>query len=388
MKLLIIAERFLPQRGGLAASTARIAKGLAARGVKVHLFNITSELEPSDLESGSWDDIVVHRFGQFKKFDRTYMVACRAIELLHRRHPFDAFMGMYLVHAGYLAATQGRLLEVPSLVMARGNDVDRELWRSDRLPFLIKTLEWATAVGCVSKELTDKCRALGNRDDVHWTPNSVDADVFTPADADPELKLSLGLGKGPVVGFSGELRFKKGLHHVVEAARRLSESIPGVHFLLVGGVRGDDRDEYDALLKDDDELAQILVEAPYEKDQQKLADYYRLMDVLFLPSLWEGMPNAALEAMACGVPVVAGEIGGLKDLIEPGKTGYLFPPGDLESALEVLPTALAMPGDIRRDMSARARKKVTTEFTLDKEIDRIMYTLDRIHNNASKPDNR
>ncbi len=378
MRLLIIAERFLPQRGGLAVSTARIAEGLACRDVEVHLFCFTDNIEPGDLESGRWENLVVHRLGRFKKFDRTYMVACRAIELLHRRHPFDAFIGMYLVHAGYLAAMEGRLLSVPSLIMARGNDVDRELWRSDRLPFLLGALEWASAVGCVSKELVDKCRLLGGREEIYWTPNSVDAKRFESGDADPELKISLGLGKGSVVGFSGELRFKKGIHHVIEAARRISESTPGTHFLLVGGVRDDDRKEFDKLLDEEPSLKQVIVEVPYEKDPKKLVDYYRLMDVIFLPSLWEGMPNAALEAMACGIPVVASDVGGLKDLVEPTKTGFLFPPGDLDGAIEALTTALAMPSDVRRALGTRAREKVLEQFTSEKETGRIMEILDRI----------
>ena len=378
MRLLIIAERFFPQRGGLAASTARIAEGLLNEDVEVHVFHITKDLAPGDLESGKWRGLIVHRIGEFKKFDRAYMVACRAIELLHRRHPFDALMGMYLVHAGYVAAMEGRLLGLPSLAMVRGNDVDRELWRGARLPFVMAALKWASAVGCVSKELEEKCRRLGGRDDVYWTPNSVDAEVFSPGEPEVELKISLGLGKGPVVGFSGEMRFKKGMHHVIEAARKISESNPGAHFLLVGGVRADDREEFDALTDREESLRQVVVEAPYISDQKKLVTYYRLMDVLFLPSLWEGMPNAALEAMACGVPVVGAEVGGIKDLIEPTKTGYLFPPGDLENAIEMLTAALAVPGDVQRAMGKRAREKVINDFSLEHEINNIKKILEGI----------
>jgi len=383
MRLLIICERFFPQRGGLAASAGRIASGIAARGVEAHVFCLVDDLPQGDLETGQWNNILVHRLGKFKQNDRSYMVACRAIELLHRRHPFDALMGMYLVHAGYLAAMEGLLMGVPTLAMARGNDVDREMWRAEHQPFVLGALKWATAVGGVSNELVDKCRLFGGREQVYWTPNSVDAEVFKPGEAEPELRLSLGLGKGPVVGFSGELRFKKGLHHFVEAALRISESKSGAHFLLVGGVREDDREEYERLLKEEPSLKQVLVETPYIKDPGRLAAHYRLMDVLFMPSLWEGMPNAALEAMACGIPVVASDAGGLKDMVEHPKTGLLFPTGDIDAAIESLTAALAMPGDVLRAIGKRAREKVLVEFTLEKESQRILDILNRIVNKNS-----
>jgi glycosyltransferase involved in cell wall biosynthesis len=190
--------------------------------------------------------------------------------------------------------------------------------------------------------------------------------------------MSLGLGKGMVVGFSGELRFKKGMHHLIETAKNVSQTVSDVKFLLVGGVRSDDREEFDSLLEEDPALKQIIVETPYVKDAQKLAEYYNLMDVMFLPSLWEGTPNAALEAMACGIPIVASDAGGLKDLIERPKNGFTYPAGDLEAAVETLTHVLTTPGDARRAMAARAREKITTEFTPYKEIGRILEIFNRI----------
>ena len=387
MRLLLIAERFMPQRGGLAVSTRRLAMSLASRGVEVHLFVLTGEVDPGDLVSGRMDNIFIHRLGRFNKFDRSYMVACRAIELLHRRHPFDAVMGVYLMYAGYLAAMEARMLDLPCLTMARGNDVDREIWRPENVPLLMATLKWSTAVGCVSEELVKKCRELGAREGVYFTPNSVDSDLFSPGESDPELKISLGLGKGRVVGFSGEMRFKKGMHHFVEIAGRISESNPGTHFMLLGGVRNDDRDDYDRLLRDEPGLENVLVEIPYVENQTELAKYYRLMDFLFIPSLWEGMPNAALEAMSCEVPVVASTAGGLADLVDAPRSGYLFPPGDYDAGAEALTAALALPDNLRRKMGRLSRERVIRKFSPKIETDRVFEILEKIiAENASEKD--
>ena len=90
------------------------------------------------------------------------------------------------------------------------------------------------------------------------------------------------------------------------------------------------------------------------------------------------MPNTALEAMACGLPVVASDAGGLKDLVEHPKTGFLFPPGDIDAAIEALTAVLTMPGDVRRAMGHRAREKVLNEFAQEKETQRIIEILNRI----------
>lgn len=378
MRLLIIAERFFPQRGGLAVSANRIARNLAARDAEVHVFTMTKEIAGGDLESARFENILAHRLGAFSSFDRTYMVACRAIELLHHRHPYDAIIGIYMVYSGYLAAMQGRMLGVPSLALARGNDVDRELWRPERFQFLKAAVDWASAIGCVSTELVKKCNLIAGSDKAHFIANSVDTNVFTPGEGDAELRLSLGLGKGPVVGFSGEMRFKKGMHHFIEAARQLSATNPSARFLIAGGVREEDRAEYESALNEEPSPRNVIVEAPYLKKPEEIVNYYRLMDILFLPSLWEGMPNAALEAMACGKPVAASSAGGLADLVDAPRTGRLFAPGDFEAGIDALKSILSMPGDVLRAMGIRARERVIEEFSPEKETSRVLELIDSI----------
>lgn len=183
---------------------------------------VDENLEAGDMDSVDREGIFIHRLGRFKKDDRTDMMMGRAIESLHSRHPFDALIGMYLVKAGFIVALEAKLLGLPSLVMARGNDVDREIFRPQNHPFVMGALNMASAVGCVSLELVAKCKAFRGRDGIYYTPNSVDGEIFTPGKGDEKLREELGLG-GTVIGFSGELRFKKGMHHLLMAAHQVAE---------------------------------------------------------------------------------------------------------------------------------------------------------------------
>lgn len=378
MRILFLTERYPPDRGGLAHSSERIASGIAKRGIEIHVLYVDGAVGAGDLESIMQDRIIIHRVGPFPEEDRTSMTICRVIDLLNTQRPFDALMGMYLVKAGYIAALEAKLLGIPSLVMVRGNDVDREIFRPENQPYVLGALQMASAIGCVSRELIAKCRALTDRNGIHYTPNSVDNSVFSPGAPDTQLKKILGLSE-LVIGFSGELRFKKGMSHILAAAEQIIERFPSVKFLLLGGVRVDDEKEYKQLLEDAPMLKELVVEVPYISGKpSELCKYYRLMDVIFMPSIWEGMPNACLEAFACGVPAVGSTAGGLRDLIEPGITGYSFAPGDFQGAMQALNDFLSLPADRRRAMGALAREKILIEYSPDMETDRILEIIKEI----------
>ena len=366
-----------------------------------------------DIESAAGDGFILHRIGPFREEDRTLMAMCRSVELLNSRHKFDALMGMYLVKAGYIAAFEAKLLGIPSLVMVRGNDVDREIFRPFNQPYVVGALQMATAIGCVSREAISKCSALvdcsgqvapltdqgkgyptfteggvpfsplaGKRRHkrINYTPNGVDTSLFTPGAPDENLRSALGLGDA-VVGFSGEMRFKKGMSHFLAVAEYISERFPAVKFLLVGGVRADSEKEY-AELYDDSPILNPdksgLVETPYIEEPAELCKHYRLMDAIFMPSLWEGMPNACLEAFACGVPAVSSTAGGLRDLIEPGVNGFSFAPGDFSGAANALCDFLSLPAEQRRAMGAKARERILHDYTTEIEIERIMAILNSL----------
>ncbi|MGL4550885.1 MAG: glycosyltransferase [Gemmataceae bacterium] len=312
MPTLFLAEKFPPDLGGVAASAGRLAASFAAVGRPAHVFTLTRDLaagsaECRDLTGGA----VLHRFGQSRHLDFTLQQALTYLEWLHARHRFRLVWGHYAHTAGFLAAWLGRTLGLPSAVAVRGNDLDRQLFPPGDLSRLVWMLDAASRVVCVSDDLARKVKALAGRD-ADVLPNAVDTAVFTPGlrPANP----------APVIGFSGELRAKKGLTFLLHAL----DAVRHARLLVIGEVRGGDRGEWERLCVGLGLGGRVEVTG-HLSDPSAVAAQLRRCDVFALPSLWDGMPNGLLEAMACGVPVVASDAGGIPEVLTDGQTGVVVP---------------------------------------------------------------
>lgn len=154
---------------------------------------------------------------------------------------------------------------------------------------------------------------------------------------------------------------QKGLPILLETARRVSRSHPGVRFEVLG--EGPDR----AMLEDRARQMGVsdVVRFPgvVTDVTRKLTEY----DLFVLPSLWEGMPIALLEAMVAGRPIIATAVSGSAELVLDGETGRLVPPGDAEALAAVIEELLRDPQSAV-DMAARARDRVRRDFSIDRMV--------------------
>jgi glycosyltransferase involved in cell wall biosynthesis len=259
------------------------------------------------------------------------------------------------------------------VVSLRGNDVDRAMFHGPRLPFLTWTLEHADTLLGVSNEILGRVRALtGRRRGLRRVPNGVDAMTFRPdAPAPAEIEALVDAPR-PWIAFSGEARLKKGLPILLDLASRVAATDGGT-VVLLGGVRRDARPLLDRwLARAGSAAAARLREAPYVTDVKALAGLYAAMDLCVFPSLWDGMPNAALEAMAAARPVVATAVGGLPEIIEHGVSGFLVAPHALEEFADDALAVLERPDAERARVGAAARARVMRDFTLEAERDAVL----------------
>jgi len=129
-----------------------------------------------------------------------------------------------------------------------------------------------------------------------------------------------------------------------------------------GVQRGDLEDQTQAL-----GLADAVVFAGFRTDVPALL---RAADVFVLPSLLEGLPNTALEAMSVGLPVVATRVDGVPEAVVDGETGLLVPPEDSAALAEALGKLLAEPGT-RSAMGEAGRLRAETEFSVERMLDAV-----------------
>ncbi len=167
---------------------------------------------------------------------------------------------------------------------------------------------------------------------------------------------------GPVAGAVATLRRQKRLDLLVDATPEVLRRVPAARVVVVGNgpLAASLRDRAERLGLAGEPRFQLLPFAP------PVERYLRALDVFVLPSDWEGLPIAVLEALACGVPQVATDVGGTSEAVT-GDTGVLIPPGDAAALAEAL-VALLQDGDRRRRMAEAAVLRHRWGFTLERMI--------------------
>lgn len=157
------------------------------------------------------------------------------------------------------------------------------------------------------------------------------------------------------------LRPEKNHETLIAAAALLADSCPALRYQIVGD--GSRRRELEALAR----RAGVDRIIEFSGHREDIPSVLAASDVFVLPSRSEAFPNAAIEAMAAGLPVVASAVGGLRDLIDPGRTGILVPPGD-PSLLAAALKGLYENPERAWEIGAAARAEVLGRYSFDRMV--------------------
>lgn len=370
MKIALLSEKYTPDIGGLAISAGRLGHLLSSAGHDVHAFAPSGSLSPSETRTLPSGSLRITRFGPHKRVDDTLVDWFELIVEEHKREPFDILHAYFLPQAGFVASYAGKYLNIPSVASIRGNDIERAAFDPSRFSHVIYALQNANAVTTNASVLAEKAKAFLQRE-ITIIPNGIDTELFKPMEKNQALAQALGIspsaeGRGStrVIGFVGELREKKGLRVFLSAYAQVNKRNP-VTLLIVGEVRpGEDQKLFNDL-KESIPNANIIVTGHIA--HKDLPAYYSLMDVFVHPSLRDGMPNAVLEAMACGKTVIATPVGGVMDVIEDGVNGMLVSVNDVDGLAAKIAEALTQP-ERREAIGSAARATVLSHYTLEKEL--------------------
>ena len=236
----------------------------------------------------------------------------------------DVFHGQWVV-SGWLGLLTRFIHGRPVVATLRGSDL--ALLRGLPQGAARRLLQGFDVITTVSREIRSAVLELGlDGERVRLIPNGVDTSLFRPGDK-KECRADLGLDpNAPLMLYAGRLSPEKGVRDLIRAVPVLLGNHPAAKVILLGDGTLEKELRADIRKRGLERSVEIRPAVP----RWELVGWYNAVDLVCLPSHREGRPNTVLEALACGRPVLATEVGGVPELIEHGLNGFLTPSRDPE----------------------------------------------------------
>ncbi|HEX9282667.1 MAG TPA: N-acetyl-alpha-D-glucosaminyl L-malate synthase BshA [Gemmatimonadales bacterium] len=358
-----------PTYGGSGAVATELGLELARRGHEVHIISYAS---PFRLRGGYAERVTFHEVvpADYPLFEHSPY----ALALAVKQHEVALREGLELMHAHYAiphAATawlaKQMLKEQRDLkVVTTLHGTDITLVGQDPSYFTITkfSIEHSDAVTAVSEFLKEETyRAFGCVGcDVQVIPNFVSAADFSPAtDGGGTCRRALAPAGHKILIHVSNFRPVKRIVDVVRIFAAVRRALPAT---LVLAGDGPDRD----IAEEEVDRLGLRADVRFPGKVDRVPDLLRGSDLFLLPSQNESFGLGALEAMACGVPVLASRVGGLPEVVVDGETGYLAPVGAVDEFAERAVTVLkdpALHARLRAGAAARA-----SEFSAERIVPR------------------
>jgi glycosyltransferase involved in cell wall biosynthesis len=197
--------------------------------------------------------------------------------------------------------------------------------------------------------------------------NAIDTQKFSSSAVDKRAKLKeLGIPAGrKIVTTVGSCEERKGHHYLIEAAEQITRKMTDVHFLFVGDTAADP--EFVNLMREMLGAKKLQDRISFTGTRTDIAEILSVTDIFVLPSLYEGLSIALLEAMASGLPVIATSVGSNPEVVANGINGFIVPPKDPQLLAHKIEGLLADPAKAA-DMGSQGRRRVKEAFGIDRLV--------------------
>lgn len=380
MRILIINSEFPPIGAGAGNASANLARCLIEMDQEVMV--LTSRYSDLPREENRRGMRIIRVPARRKRADRSMAYeqvsfilggGLWALPLVRQWRP-DIVLAFFGMPSGAIALLINWLFKVPYVVSLRGGDVPGfrpyDFARYHKIIGPILRLIWrhAGAIIANSGGLRSMAQLFDRTIPIQIIPNGVDPAYFTPPSRE---------WNSPRLLFVGRVVYQKGVDLLLHALGNLKE-LPWELTVVGDGPQRSPLENLAFNLDIDDRVHFI----GWKKNEALVAQYH-CANVFTYPSRHEGMPNAVLEAMASGLPVIATDIAGNEELVIPGKTGLLVEPEnqqDLEKALRKL---IPNP-QLRARMGASGRERIKEGFTWNQTSTQYLRVLERVYRGKKK----
>jgi glycosyltransferase involved in cell wall biosynthesis len=345
MNITLLTTSFPEYQGDLAGIfVAYLAQELVRQSLHVR---VIAPHSPATSRYELFDTIPIYRFQYFypaiwqrvsygygipanlktsflAKIGLPFFLISFAREVLRHRHLTDLYHAQW-IFSGVVAVAGQKIHGKPVVLTIRGSDLN--LVRGKFLTSLVTSIFHRVAmITTVSEALREKVLGLGvPPEKVQTIPNGINCRIFQPLPKEKiRHQLHLPLDH-KVILWVGRFVAIKGVEFLIQAIPEVLAKEPKALFILIG--HGDCEEQIKRLVQQKG-VTQV-VKFTGKIPSEHIPLWMNAADILVLPSLNEGRPNVVLEAMACEVPVVATNVGGIPEIVKEGENGFLVPPEDI-----------------------------------------------------------
>jgi len=347
--------------GGSGIVATELGKMLAFRGHHVHVLSTNTPFRLGDYQPGlSFHRVEAPTYPVFREPQYLLALANKIVQV-SREERLDIVHAHYAVPhatAAYLAdqilSADGAGAPPKTVTTLHGTDITLVGSDASYRRVVAFSIEQSAGVTAVSKSLRrDTMMTLGTKRDIRVIPNFIDCTQYRKR-VDPDLRRQLSPAGESVVMHVSNFRPVKRLDVVLDVFLHVRRKTPA-RLVLVGD--GPDREALETRVRH----LGLTNNVVFAGEQQDLVGWLSAADVFLLPSSQESFGMAALEAMACEVPVVASHVGGLPELVHDGETGFLCDVNDVDGMAERALVAL-LDRDLRAHMTRAAVEAVRSQY--------------------------
>lgn len=369
MKILMIIGQYHPVSGGAEKECQKLSRRLQREGMAVTVLTQSCEGLPG---YEVIDEIPVYRkMGGWHLYEYTYMLSVLWFLLKHfREYDIIQCFGLYLFIPP--VALMKYLFKKRAIARIEGPGSSGDFHRIRKLrcgKLILGSAKTLDRIISISADIGLEIKENGFPDHaVVSIPNSVDVEHFQPGENGAR-------GKVRSICFIGRLSDEKGIGYLIRAMEGIKKEWKEIKLFIVGDgpIRSG--------LEDLSRQLGLMEEISFAGNTDAVLSYYQKADIFVLPSLSEGLPLSLLEALSCGLPVIATAVGGNREILDPdyagetipvsnylvGEFGLLVNPEDVEG-LEGAVLRLLRDGGLSNQMRKRVRKYVHQNYGVDRVI--------------------
>ncbi len=360
LTILFIIRYFHPYIGGMEKKTLGLASKLMQRGVPVEV--VTSRFYGTWPQHELVKGVSVCRLPspRIKIIGAFVFLISLFTYLLKNRSRIAIIQTFQVGYCSAVAILIGRILSKPTLLNLACSGRGGDIYRHTRTPWgrvFLLLCGYASRIVILNREMLQELQTISyNPHRVVYIPNGVDLTIYCESYERESLRKQLGITEEKVILYTGRLARQKGLEFLIHAFASLSVVIP-VKLYIMGSGR--ELPRLKRLVKQYDAEHRIKILPAVEE----VVTYLQIADIFVMPSLYEGLSNSILEAMACAVPVVATRVEGNVGLIEDGVTGVLVSRDHHQNLTAALTFLLEHP-DKARELGLKAKQAVHEKYDL------------------------